>query len=395
MTNLLVSDLFPPKTGGSSRWFGEIYRRLPRAEYAVVAGEAPEQEAFDRTHDLRLERMPLTLTNWGLRGWRTYWRAFRGLRRIVKREQVRMLHCGRTLPEGLVALMIRTWCRIPYLCFVHGEEMNYALSSRELSWLARRVLKKAELVIANSRNTERLLREGWGLPPERVVLLHPGADTQRFVPAARNAEVRARLGWNDRPVILTVGRLQRRKGHDTMIRALNKIRKRIPNVLYAIVGDGEERGYLQELVVREGLTEHVQFQGETTDEDLVRCYQQCDLFVLANRDENGDIEGFGMVLVEAQACGKPVVAGTSGGTAETMHIPETGEVVDCVGPEKLAALVGDLLADPERLVKMGEAGRRWAVEHFDWEALTRQAATLFRRESRNQAPTPAGELVHS
>jgi phosphatidylinositol alpha-1,6-mannosyltransferase len=395
VSTLLVSDLFPPRTGGSARWFWEIYRRLPRTDYLIAAGEAERQEEFDRTHDLCLERMPLTLDCWGVRGWHGYWRAVRRLRRIVKAEHVKMLHCARPLPEGLMALAVKYWYRVPYLCYVHGEEMNYAASSRELTWLARRVLRSAELVIANSRNTERLLREGWSLPAERVTIMHPGADTRRFVPAPRDAQVRARLGWGDQPVILTVGRLQKRKGHDTMIQALGTIRKTVPDVLYAIVGDGEERDYLKELTARLGLTEHVQFLGEARDEDLVCCYQQCDLFVLANRDVNGDIEGFGMVLVEAQACGKPVVAGASGGTAETMRIPETGRVIPCEGPDKLAALVAELLPDRERLARMGEVGRRWVVEQFDWEALKRQAETLFRRESLRPEPGPTSELVHS
>jgi glycosyltransferase involved in cell wall biosynthesis len=161
--------------------------------------------------------------------------------------------------------------------------------------------------------------------------------------AARQSSIRDGLGWGDRPVILTVGRLQKRKGHDQLILALPKIRQAIPDVLYSIVGEGEERSSLESLVAREGLGDHVQFVGHPNDEELVRCYQQCDLFVLPNRQVAKDIEGFGMVLLEAQACGKPVVAGASGGTAETMRIPETGHVVPCDTPEHLADLVVKLL----------------------------------------------------
>jgi phosphatidylinositol alpha-1,6-mannosyltransferase len=255
--------------------------------------------------------------------------------------------------------------------------MNYATGSRELSWLMRKVTRGAAFVIANSNNTVRLLREEWQLPAESVRLLHPGVDTTRFVPAPRDAQVRAELGWGDRPVLLTVGRLQMRKGHDTLIRALETIRKTVPDVLYAIVGDGEERPRLDGMVKAAGLGNHVQFLGEVGDAGLIRCYQQCNLFVLPNRQVGKDIEGFGMVLLEAQACGKPVVAGASGGTAETMSIPETGQIVPCEGPDRLAALVAELLADPERLRRMGTAARPWVVERFDWGALGRQASELF------------------
>jgi phosphatidylinositol alpha-1,6-mannosyltransferase len=395
VSTLLVSDLFPPRTGGSGRWFWEIYRRLPRADYCIAAGEAERQQEFDRTHDLRLKRLPLTLHCWGLRGWRGYWRAVWRLRRLIKAERVRVLHCGRALPEGLMALALKGCCRVSYLCYAHGEELNHAASSRELTWWVRRVLGSAARVIANSRNTERLLREDWALPAARVTVLHPGVDTRRFVPAERDPQVRARLGWGDRPVILTVGRLQKRKGHDTTIQALSAIRRTVPNVLYAIVGEGEERQPLQELAARLDLTGHVKFHGEPDDDDLVRCYQQCDLFVLANREVNGDIEGFGMVLLEAQACGRPVIAGASGGTVETMRPGETGYVVPCEGPEKLAALAAELLPDRERLTRMGEAGRRWVVEQFDWESLTRQAERLFQGEPPRRKPDCKGKLVLS
>jgi phosphatidylinositol alpha-1,6-mannosyltransferase len=384
MKTLLVSEVFPPQTGGTGRWFWEIYRRLPRAEYLIAAGEDPRQEAFDRGHNLRVQRVPLAMSAWGLRsraGLSGYWRAVRRLRRLARGEGVRMLHCGRCLPEGFMARLIKVWDRTPYLCYVHGEEMNYAASSRELCWMMKWVLGAADFLIANSRNTERILREGWGLPADRVRVLHPGVDTRRFVPSPRDPQVRARLGWGDRPVLLSVGRLQKRKGHDQVIRALPAIRRAVPDVLFAIVGDGEEREALMRLVAEhEGLGRSVQFLGELADEQMIQCYQQCDLFVLANRQVGQDIEGFGIVLLEAQACGKPVLAGASGGTAETMSIPDTGRVVPCEGPEELAAAVSELLADPLRLERMGRAARLRIVEQFDWAVLSRKAEQLFRRQ---------------
>src|SRR5207247_1614112 len=191
-------------------------------------------------------------------------------------------------------------------------------------------------------------------------------------------------GWGQRPVILTVGRLQKRKGQDTMIRALHAVRRAQPQVLYAVVGDGEERASLEALVQSEGLTEHVQFLGEVNDARLLTCYRACDLFALPNRQEGKDIEGFGMVLLEAQACGKAVVAGDSGGTAETMRIPETGRVVCCDGPDALAAVVADLLADRPLLERMGRAAREWVVNQFDWSALCGRAERLFKAGGRRE-----------
>ncbi len=381
MKILLITEVFPPKTGGSGRWFWEIYRRLPRETIVVAAGETPRQEDFDRTHEMPVNRLPIALPSWGIlniQALRGYLRIIRQLRQLIATEDIKVIHSGKCLPEGLIALWLSRLTGLPYLCYVHGEEMNAATQSRELTWLSRKVLRRAEILIANSQNTMRILEKDWGVLTRRIRVLHPGVDTKQFAPATeQSSELRAPLGWGGRPVILTVGRLQKRKGHDRMILALGKIREAIPDVLYAIVGDGSERPYLDELVVREGLHNHVQFLGEQDDELLVRCYQQCDLFVLPNRQVGRDIEGFGIVLLEAQACGKPVVAGASGGTAETMRIPETGRVVPCDGPDELAAVIIELLSDRNRLARMGVAARRWTVERFDWEALSRQARHLF------------------
>jgi phosphatidylinositol alpha-1,6-mannosyltransferase len=143
------------------------------------------------------------------------------------------------------------------------------------------------------------------------------------------------------------------------------------------VGDGDELGFLKALAIENKVESHVQFLGELSDEAMRRCYQHCDLFVLPNRQVGQDIEGFGMVLLEAQACGKPVVAGTSGGTAETMDIPNTGLVVDCESPEALAQNIISLLRDDNRLREMGDAARPWTIEHFDWKSLSLRAAKLF------------------
>src|SRR5262245_7372645 len=190
---LLVSEIFPPVHGGSGRWFWEVYRRLPRENYLIAAGEHPRQDEFDRTHDLRVVRLPLAMRAWGLRSWAGltgYLGTARRLRRLMWLENVRMVHCGRVLPEGFVAWMLRWWTGIPYACFVHGEDVTTAATSRELSWMVRRVLRGARFVIANSHSTRQVLLGEWGLPEERVRLLHPGVDTPRFTPAARDRVIR-------------------------------------------------------------------------------------------------------------------------------------------------------------------------------------------------------------
>jgi phosphatidylinositol alpha-1,6-mannosyltransferase len=346
----------------------------------ALAGAAQGDEQFDEAQELRVSRLPLTLKNWGIlnpASVRDYVGLSGQIARTVRAHGVESLHCGRCLPEGLLGALVQWRTGVPFGCYAHGEELTYGRESRELGWLMRLVFARARWVIANSQNTRRLLAEEWKVPTAKLRLMHPGVDTQRYRPARRSSEDRARLGWGERRVVLTVGRLQERKGQDVVIRALRDIHRQIPDVLYAVVGSGERRDFLHELAIREGVSDHVVFHGELNDAETLACFQQCDVFVLPNRQVGRDIEGFGMVLVEAQACGKPVVAGASGGTAETMRIPETGLIVDCEEPGKVAETLVDLLSDEPRRLRMGRASREWAVQRFDWSELARQAGEIF------------------
>jgi len=378
MTALLLTENFPPVIGGSSRWFWELYRRLPRAALVVAAGDCPNAAAFDRTHDLRVARLPLSFPDWGLlsvSGWRRYRRAAGALRALIAREGVRRLHCGRVLPEGWLALRSGQ----PYGCYVHGEELNTYGTSRQLTWMARRVMARTALLIANSRHTAAWLESGWLMPRARIAVVSPGVDTARFAPAPRDASVRAALGWGGRLVVLTVARLQRRKGQDRMIEALALLRARFPTLLYAIVGDGAERRALEAQAAHAGVRDHVRFHGTLGDAELVRAYQQCDLFALPNRSVAGDFEGFGMVLLEAQACGRAVIAGASGGTGEAMQVGVSGVVVDCTRAETLAAALAALLDDGAQCQRMGAAGRAWTERACSFDALAPGAARVLER----------------
>ncbi|MEO7191330.1 MAG: glycosyltransferase family 4 protein [Vicinamibacterales bacterium] len=377
---LVVSDVFPPRQGGSGRWLWELYRRLPQLEPTVLAGSTPGDAAFDAASTLRIRRFTFPAGTWGVmspHGAMGYWRSSRQLKAEIANVHPRAIHCGKCLPEGLVALIARGRRPLPVWCFAHGEELTLAHTSRELTRLTAAVLTRASGIVANSQHTRGLLIDQWHVDAGKISVITPGVDTTRFVPAPRDEGVRARFGWTGRCVILTVGALQKRKGQDMLIRALPEIRRRCPDVLYAIAGEGWEHDYLAALARELRVDDLVSFMGIAGDADLVHAYQQCDLFALPNRRIGWDLEGFGIVLIEAQACGRPVVTGASGGTAETLLAGQTGEIVSCEEPHELAVVCGALLADAERLAAYGARAREWAVEQFDWQVLARRAAALF------------------
>ncbi|QHJ11282.1 GDP-mannose-dependent alpha-(1-6)-phosphatidylinositol monomannoside mannosyltransferase [Paraglaciecola mesophila] len=370
---LLLSEIFPPVKGGSGRWFWEVYTRIAQDNVVVAAGQDAKSDEVDATSPLKTYRLPLSSWSWGLKsltGLKYYFRVLRNVIKVAKQNDIQVIHCGRCLPEGFIGFMISKIKGIPYICYVHGEDVETAATSRELSWIVNKALSGATRLIANSQNTADILLNNWHTEPAKTMVFNPGVDASLFIPAPFSQEVKSRLGWEDKKVILTVGRLQERKGHDKLIEALPDIITRVPNALYAIIGDGERKAALHALVQDLKLEAHVVFMSELDDEQMIQCYQQCDLFVLPNRTVGSDIEGFGMVLVEAQACERPVIAGDSGGTAETMIVGETGFIVDCTQPRALASKICDLLENDELRERMGKAGRKHVQQTLDWPVLS-------------------------
>jgi phosphatidylinositol alpha-1,6-mannosyltransferase len=393
VTILLLSEVFPPKIGGSGRWMWELHRRLTSHETHVVAALDGRAAAFDAASPMPIHRIPLRFYDWGPSDPRAgfqYVAAFLRLGRLVSRIRPDVIHCARSLPEGLLAYLVHRRHRIPFTCFAHGEELTLADTSQELRWLTKRVMGAARSVVANTHHTKGIVVNRFAAAADRVIVMHPGVDATEFTPAPPDPQVRQRFGWGDRRVVLTVGTLLKRKGQDMMIRALPEIRRHCPDVLYVIVGDGPDRQYLQAVVDECRVGDHVQFRRIPNDDaELVRCYQQCDLFALPNRQVDWDIEGFGIVLIEAQACGKPVLAGRSGGTPETLEPGKTGELVACETPEAVAAAVTGLLTDPSRRAGLGQRARQHVLDRFDWPVLARQAEALW------SGPQPAGKNPRS
>ncbi|MDO3722584.1 glycosyltransferase family 4 protein [Marinobacter sp. chi1] len=382
MSILLLSEIFPPTHGGSGRWFFELYQRLEPGTVRIITHEhsIPEQQEIDRQFPQDIRRLQMKSESWGLisrQGIVFYLRSIYKIWKIRPRG-LSQIHCGRTIPEGFIGLILARMLNKPLVCYVHGEDIETARTSRELIWIVKRVLSGATQLICNSQNTSTLLEEHWQVPREKIEVLNPGVDPDRFCPAPKDPEFRAEYGWDSRFVCLTVGRLQRRKGHDVMIQAVPKLLKDIPEFLYVIVGSGEQYENLKRLVASLKLQHHVQFLQELNDEVLIKCYQQCDLFILPNRTDENDIEGFGMVLVEAQASGKPVIAGNSGGTAETMQVNRTGLLAECTSPDSITHAILELKRNIMNGLFRPEDCRQHVLDNLTWNNHANKAEIIFK-----------------
>lgn len=350
---LLATLEFPPDRGGVSRYYGEIVKHWP-SEISVLK---------PRFWRLWPHWLPLL------------WQAGRQ----VKKEKIEMLWVGQVLPLGYVALWLKKRKKIPYAVFTHG--MDILLPQK--SWWKKRWLKKvleaADLVAANSEFTRGELIK-LGVEEGRTVVVYPcpfldygllTADCGRLKEEdIKETVVSSQLTVDDirdSKIILSVGRLVKRKGFDKVIEAMPRVLKRVPEAKYVIIGAGPEVTGYRLQVTELGLDEKIYILENINDEELISWYQRGNVFVMPCRQIGGDVEGFGMVFLEAASFSQPVIAGNSGGAPETTHHGYGGFVVDSESSEELYQALIKLLTDDNFAKRMGEYGRQWVERNFQWE----------------------------
>lgn len=391
---LVISELFLPTKGGTTVWYDAVYRRLGGKGTHIVTAAVPDSEAFDRDHPNSIHRVWLQRVWWlkpeslGM-----YLRMLMQSLALVLHNRFDAVHGARALPEGLVAWMVARLIRKPLLVYCHGEELTTwgrGRKFRAMLW----VYRHADANIANSEYTlEEMVR--LGVPRESITLIYPGVDTERFRPdlpcddlkqsiglkpgqRSRSASARTNPAYPLRAqeLILSVGRLVRRKGFDQVIRALPELVDQGIDAHYALIGIGEDHDYLSGLARELGVAERVHLLGPVSPEDLPRWYNACDVFIMANREINGDTEGFGMVFLEAAACRKPAIAGDAGGTGAAVLDGETGYRVDGTNVAAISSALSNLLNDRELAERLARAGHARALAEFSWDAVAERTIAL-------------------
>jgi phosphatidylinositol alpha-1,6-mannosyltransferase len=371
--SLVLATLnFPPALGGIEHMCAELARELAGLGIAVhvVAPAQPGDAAVDAALPYRITRYPagpVRVANLSL--------ALAPLLRAAP-SWVLFAQWSAATPFALRRALGARATKLATLA--HGKEYLTAEHGWRSTWLwsaqRRAVLSQLAMVLASSNYTANHARAS-GARAVRVT--HPGVDAEHFSPAVASHVAVAELGDGSEvgPVLLSVARLVPRKGIDTMITALPAVVAMHPGLRYVVVGDGPDRERLSALAAAHGVAAHVRIVGGVNNEQLPAYYAGADLFVLASRELPGvaDAEGFGIVLLEAQACGTPVIAARSGGMPDALRAGETGLLVPPNDPGALAAAVLELLGDPPRLRAMGEAARAHALAK-SWRATARCVA---------------------
>lgn len=365
--DLFLTIDFPPATGGVARYYESVLSALHGRQVTVLT--VPAHEVVNTLPDrICVVRKQLVGPTWLWPRWLPLlWHALR----IVVRERPGLVHVGQLLPVGTVALIVKRLYKIPYIVYTHGLDVLLASDSTRKRSLARSVLHHADLVICNSTATQSLLLR-LGVPEQSILIVKPGC-TLIHTPldAARVEALRSTHQLTGKKVILSVGRLVKRKGMHIAIDAMAQILREIPNVVLVIVGDGPERSVLEARAQKAGVHSNIRFVGGVHDSELPAWYALCDVFLLVPSALQGnDIEGFGIVYLEAASFGKPAVGSKTGGVPEAVQDGITGLLVPSDDPAATAHAVRKLLQDHQLAAQLGATARRTVETEATWEKRT-------------------------
>jgi phosphatidyl-myo-inositol dimannoside synthase len=372
MRTLLVTNDFPPRPGGIQSFVHNLAVRQPPDSVVVYASTWRGAAKFDAEAPFEVvrEETGLLLPTPAVA---------RRAAQLARARGCDTVWFGAAAPLGLLARGLHRRAGITRaVAQTHGHEIGWAALPGARG-LLRRIARSVDVVTYLGEYTRvRLDRALHGLAELRR--LAPGVDIEAYSPGVDGGEVRRRHGLTDRPVVVCVSRLVPRKGQDALIRALPAVRRRLPDAALLVVGGGPYRSTLERLAHQTGLAGHVVFTGTVPATQLPAYYAAGDVYAMPcrTRGRGLDVEGLGIVYLEASATGLPVVAGDSGGAPEAVRDGETGYVVNGRDIDAIADRVATLLADPALARRMGGAGRAWVEREWRWELQAERMRRLLR-----------------
>ncbi|MGY1773369.1 glycosyltransferase family 4 protein [Blastococcus sp. SYSU D00813] len=367
---LVVTNDFPPRQGGIQTFVAALLARRPPDSLVVLASRSPGWEEHDAALPYPVVRRPTAMLL-PTRG------AARAAADLARRYGCDTAFYGAAAPLGLLAPALRSAGVRHQVGATHGHETGWVAvpGGRQLM---RRIAAELDVLTYISEYTRGRLEPALR-GRARMAQLSPGVDVEAFSPAADGTAVRRRYGLGEAPVVVCVSRLVARKGQDVLVAGWPRVLARHPDARLLLVGGGPEEAALRRAVAARGLGDSVVLTGPVPPGQLPDHYAAGDVFAMPCRTRRGglDVEGLGMVYLEAAACGLPVVAGTSGGAPEAVQDGVTGRVVaDPRSPEGVAAVLTGLLDDPERARAMGRAGRAWVEQRWSWTRIAETFAAL-------------------
>lgn len=348
-TSYILATLeYPPQIGGVASFCAQFVKALPQGTITVVTN-----------HNNQLLSKFI---------WPRWFKSIFTLWKTAKQTQAHGIIVAQVLPLGTAAVVVGKLLRIKVYVMVHGLDVLQPQQSWRKKRLLTWVLTSATAVIANSHYTAGLVQD-LGVGHERVCILPLGPHNQPSAAVSGTHWIQSLNIPPSNTVILSAARLVKRKGIDLVIGLMPELVSRVTVPLtLMVVGDGPEEARLKDLAQKSGVSEKIIFTGRITDDQLVQLFERCQLFVLPTREEvGGDVEGFGIVFLEANAFGKPVIGGKSGGVPDAVVDGLNGYLIEPNNPEMLLKAMMKLIEHPEVAERLGEQGKKRVVEQFNWQ----------------------------
>ncbi|WP_067547315.1 glycosyltransferase family 4 protein [Nocardia crassostreae] len=362
---LLVTNDFPPRPGGIQSYVHSLAMQLPPDELVVYAPRwrGDSHWKFDAEQPFQVVRHPTTLML-------PTPLVVRRAAKLMRDEQCDRVWFGAAAPLALMSPLLRKAGAERIVASTHGHEVGWSMLPGARQAL-RVIGDNTDVITYVSKYTRRRFAAAFGVQAA-LEYLPPAVDSEVFKPdPAARAELRERYGLGDRPTILCLSRLVPRKGQDMLIMAMLELRKRIDGAVLVIAGDGPYEQKLHAFAESLGVTDDVVFTGRVPAQELAAHHTIADVFAMPCRTRGFglDVEGLGIVYLEASATGVPVVAGNSGGAPETVKEGETGRVVDGRNVEAITDAIAEILADRDAAARMGDAGRAWVQQQWRWDRM--------------------------
>jgi phosphatidyl-myo-inositol dimannoside synthase len=356
-TILIPAYDFKPLLGGVANYGHELAVQFSRrARVHVVSRKLRGMEEFDQHLPYEISR--INAPHSALLSLPLFARA---LRRVIRLQPPDAIFCPMWFPDGAACRWALKEAPVPYFVAAHGTEVfedfttvRNSVRTVLVRRLKRRVFRDAEKVFPVSQYTRKAVLEEAGGNDNGIITVNNGVNSMIFKQTAVNSKVEAHYRPRGERILLTVTRLYPYKGVDRMLESLPAISRAVPSIKYLVVGEGPDRERLEDLTARLGLQTQVSFLGRLALSEIVELYNVADLFVMLSREEPPDVEGFGLVFLEAAACGLPSVGGRSGGIPDAIDEGKSGWLVDPCNTEEIAATIIDLLKSPERLERASE-----------------------------------------
>jgi phosphatidylinositol alpha-1,6-mannosyltransferase len=389
MRVLLVTSNFPPEEGGIATHSLAVARHLSELgdDVIVIAPGGRGSHEADPTLGFKVYRLSPFRSKY-LRLAATF---LYTLVAVMRHRPVDCLYSTHWRSCGVAVWLVSVFSRVPYFQAVHGSEVLPKNLGRGMRRAFSLVASRARKLIALG-DYQRLLLVRLGIPESNIEVLPEGVSLEWCLAPrdpGRERIIRRKHGLEGKKVLLTVGRLVPRKGHDMVIRALPAVLEKVPQAVYVIVGRGPEEARLRQLARQLGVEERVVFTGYVPDGELVAYYDLCDVFVMVNRDEPNDVEGFGIAFIEACARGKPVIGGRSGGATHAVVDGITGLLVDPYNVKEIGDSLIEVLTNGQLAAILGGNGRRRAEQELSYRVIVHKLREVMSASLRGQRETSA------